>query len=408
MKKILVVFGILFLGAASAAAIPSPILGEDTFSSWSNFEGIFSQIYKDVRIENSTEICERVLQWPEFWEDGEQIFSLEDCEDFVGTTVSDFLKSHEYAYTNIRDKTEALRVKYEFEKALWHYQHDLERRTALSSIWNDGDGGVENPPSAEQKLVPEERTSPVDLVTLWNQIDHILFGVQATYPKFASFVPSDDPLDEEWAETPDNDPWLDQRTERLPAYTPESKRYYTDGEKSIAGGYEEKAHMFEYELNPSPLITGAATTQTFDMAFTGMPMPMSGGMNFDTAETVPASPDIPEQESILQQIPMGELNGAFAKFFRQQSSVELKDTQNDGARNKILQNILVLAPEEKSQNFVENIKNLLQIRKETGIEDTGQLELLPLQQFNTVLDAWISVLNKWQLVNVSFLTHDRK
>lgn len=405
MKKILFVCGICILGSAFAAPIP----GGEEFSSWSRFEGMFSQIYRDVRAEDRTEICERVLEWPEFLNtDGSLLFSLEDCEEFAKTNVSDFLKNHEYAQTKVREKIEALRIRYEFEKKLWHYQHDLERRMALSSIWNDGDGGVENP-EEDKKLTPKKRTSPVDLVMLWNEIDRILFGIEAEYPEFSSFTPSEEEISSPWAEVPEKDSWLDQRAENIKLYSILLKKYYSDAKKSISAGYEEQARMFEEELNVHSLIPGRATTGTFDSAFTGSPLPVSAGMNFNTVESVPQSPDVPEQETVLEQVPMGELEGAFAKFFRQQSAIELRDAQNDSSRTNWFEKIFVSAPAQTNEAFRKNIAHLLQIRSETRVQDGGLLELLPLQQFNTTLDVWISLLNDWEKrINPAFLLHDKK
>jgi hypothetical protein len=408
MKKILLVCGILILGTASAAPIP----GGEEFSSWSSFEGMFDQIYKDVRAEDRTEICERVLEWSEFLDkDGTLIFSLEDCEAFANTNVSDFLKKNEQSSTKVREKTDALQKRYEFEKKVWHYEHDLERMTALSSIWNDGDGGVENP-EEDTKLTPKKRTSPVDLIMSWNEIDRILFGMEAKYPEFSTFIASEESIDVPWLETPENDSWLDQRAEKIQLYSILLKKYYTDAKKSISGGYEEQARMFEEELNVHSLIPGRATTGTFDSAFTGSPLPVSAGMNFNTVDSIPASPDIPEQESVLKQTPMGELEGAFSKFFRQQSAIELRDVLeglSNLSRVDSFYKFFVTVPAETNQQFAENISHLLRVRAETRLQDGGLLELLPLQQFNTTLDVWISILNGWEKkVNKSFLTHDKK
>lgn len=404
MKKIFLVCGILILGTVSAAPIP----GGEEFALWSSFEGMFDQIYKDVLAEDRTEICERVLEWPEFLdEEGKLIFSLEDCEAFADTNVSDFLRKNEQSVTEMREVRDALRKRYKFEKNIWHYEHNLARKTALSSIWNDGDGGVDKP-KEDRKLTPIKRTSPVDLVMLWNEIDRILFGIEAKYPEFLTFIESEEAIDTPWEEVSENDSWLDQRAEKIQLYSIILKKYYTDAKKSISAGYEEQARMFEEELNVHSLITGRTATGTFDTAFTGIPIPLSLGINFNIVESVPASPDIPEQESILKQVPMGELDGVFAKFFRQQSVFELRDAQNDSARTSEIQNSSSVSA-QMNKEFEENMSHLLQVRSEMRLQDGGLLELLPLQQFNTTLDVWISMLNVWEkTVNRGFLTHDKK
>ena len=403
MKKILFVCGILILGTVSAA----PIEGGEEFSSWSKFEGMFSQIYKDVRTEDRTEICERVLEWPEFLdEEGKLIFSIEDCVAFVDTNMSDFLKKHEQSFLEMREARDVLRKRYEFEKNIWHYEHDLARKAALSSIWNDGDGGVDKL-QEDEKVTPIKRTSPVDLVMLWNEVDRILFGIEARYPEFASFTPSEEDIASPWKEIPENDSWLDQRVEHFWLYFSNLDKYQ-DGEESISAGYEEQSRMFKEELNTYSLIPGRATTGTFDSPFTGLPLPVTTGMNFTVVNSIPASPDIPEQESILKQVPMGELEGVFAKFFHQQSVFELRDAQNDSARTSEIQNSASVSA-QMNKEFEENISHLLQVRAETRLQDGGLLEILPIQQFNTMLDVWISILDYWKTeVNKEFLSHTKK
>lgn len=415
MKKLFLLSGVFILFGNVCAA---PINGYGEFSSWSaceepsstpctDFKGMFDQIYKDVLAEDRTEICERVLEWPEFLdEEGKLIFSLEDCEAFADTNVSDFLRKNEQSVTEMREVRDALRKRYEFEKNIWHYEHNLARKTALSSIWNDGDGGVDKP-KEDRRLTPIKRTSPVDLVMLWNEIDRILFGIEAKYPEFLTFIESEEAIDTPWEEVPENDSWLDQRAEKIQQYDTHYI-YYTGTKKSISAGYKEQARMFEEELNVHSLTTGRTATGTFDTAFTGIPIPLSLGINFNIVESVPASPDIPEQESILKQVPMGELDGVFAKFFRQQSVFELRDAQNDSARTSEIQNSSSVSA-QMNKEFEEDMSHLLQVRSEMRLQDGGLLELLPLQQFNTTLDVWISMLNVWEkTVNREFLTHDKK
>lgn len=404
MKNIFLILCLSLIGTVSAA----PFSGGEDFSSWSDFEGIYSEMYKDIRVEEGTEICERVLQWPDFLdEEGTLIFSLEDCEEFAQTGgLSSFVNAHAGSINDISRWIEVFQVKYAFERDIWHYEYNLQRKSALAAIWNDGDGGVDTP-KEDERLTPKQRTSPVDLVLQWNDIDRVLFGVLAEYPEFESFIENTDDITSPWAETPAQDEWLDQRAEKIRPYTI-SDRYYSTDKKSISGGYEEQSRMFEEELNPNSLILGKATTGTFDSAFTGSPLPTSTGMNFYMAKSIPASPDIPEHESVLKQTPMGELDGVFADFFQQQSSSELRDTQSNGSRTEWLQQIFVLAPQKTDQELTENIEKLLRLRSETRAHDAGVLEILPLQQFNTVLDVWISVLETWEKVNKEFLTHDKK
>lgn len=392
------------MGTVSAA----PFAGGEDFSSWSDFEGIYSAMYRNTQIEDVTEICERVLQWPDFLdEEGELIFSLEDCEEFAQTGgLSSFVNTHAGSRKDISRWIEVFQVKYAFEKNIWHYEYNLQRKLALAAIWNDGDGGVDNP-KEDERITPKKRTSPVDLVLQWNDIDRILFGVLAEYPEFESFIENTDDITDPWAETPAQDVWLDQRTEKILPYDILT-RYYSTDKKSISGGYEEQSRMFEEELNPHSLILGKATSGTFDSAFTGSPLPTSTGMNFYMAESIPTSPDIPEHESILEKTPMGELDGVFADFFQQQSSAELRDTQSNGSRTEWLQQIFVIAPTKTNEELKENIEELLRLRSETRAQDAGVLETLPLQQFNTMLDVWISVLDTWKKVNKEFLTHDKK
>jgi hypothetical protein len=395
MKKlILLTVGGLLLGNAFAA----PLSGQEDFSAWKNFSGVFEKIYNDTRVLDVTAVCERVLEWPYFWDtEGKLIFSLEDCEEFAETgRLSSFVNTHSGSKVDIDRWIEIFRQKYSFEERLWRYEYNLQRTITFSSIWQDGDGGG--------GLSPEKINSPVDLVVVWNEIDEILFGTLAEYPEFASFTESDADIFVPWQVTPEEDDWIDQRAEKKMAYGIE-KKHYPDGEASIAGGFAEQSRIFEEELNVHSLIPGRATTQTFDMPFTGIPVPMGTGMYVDTAASPAESPDVPEQMMILEQTPMGELEGAFAKFFRQQSATELRDAQEDGSRMNWLQRIFVTAPIQTDQEFSDTISQLLRLRAETRAQDIGTVEVVPLQQFNTTLDVWIDTLEKWKTANESFLTH---
>ncbi len=397
MKSIFIFAGLIFLFGTTFA---TPIKGYEEFSDWSDFNGMFGKIYNDIQEIDITEICERVLEWPDFLdEEGELIFSLEDCEEFVEDGIlSSFVNSHAGSKTNIDRWIEVFRSKYEFEKELWRKEYDLQRKMALSSIWNDGDGGG---------LPPKKRTSPVDLVLRWNEIDKILFGVIAEQPEFESFIESEDDIFDPWSETPEEDIWIDQRANNLIPYGI-AQNHYSEGEKSIVGGYAEQAKMFEEDLNAHSLIAGKATTQSFDMAFTGAPIPTSTGMHVDADASIAESPDVPEQITVLEQVPMGELEGVFAKFFQQQSSSELRDAQDDGSRTGWFYKIFVEVPEQTNEEFLENIAHLLRVRSERRMQDTGLSELIPLTQFNTTLDIWIKILDKWKDVNGEFLKNVAK
>ncbi len=397
MKSFFLLIGVTVLFGGVCAA---PISGHDDFSAWSDFEGMFGKIYNDMLELDVTAICERVLEWPDFLdEEDELIFSLEDCEEFAETgRLSDFVNIHSGSKTDIDRWIDIFRAKYGFEKQVWRDEYNLQRQFALSSIWNDGDGGG---------IPPKMVTSPVDLVVRWNEIDDVLFGKLAEQPEFESFSESEDDIFELWAEEPAVDLWLDQSAEKKIPYGI-SQKHYKDGESSIVGGYAEQSRIFEEELNTNSLIAGRATTQTFDIAFTGAPMPMSTGMSVDAVASAAESTDLPEQVTILEQVPMGELEGVFAKFFLQQSATELRDAKNDGSRMAWLHKIFVEAPEQTNQEFSDNISDLLQRRFETRAKKGGLLEILPLQHFNTTLDVWIEILDEWIKVNEDFLTHVAK
>jgi len=393
MKKLFLIAGGILL---STTVLSAPIPGVNHFSYWNDFKGMFNKIYTDTQELDVAAICERVLEWPDFLdEEGELIFSLEDCEELVKSGVSSFVNTHSKSLTQTEKLSNALEVKYSFEKQLWQEEYDLQRQVALAYIWNDGDGGAnpENNPPA-----PKERTSPVDLVFRWNEIENILFGVLTEYPEFASFKESTDDIFDPWEEEPTEDPWLDQR-EKVFSYAPWVN--YSAGEKSITGGYEELARMFEEKLNAFSLISGKMTTQTLDAPFTGSCVPNGIGMNVDGAAAPAVSPDIPAQIAIQEKVPTND--GIFPIFFRQQAAEELRNPYYISRKDSLNQTL------EDSEGINDALSNLIdtvsRYTEESRDKELGLAELLPLEQFNTTLDVWISNLKKWKSINEEFITH---
>ncbi len=377
-------------------------VGSEELSRWSDFQGLYHQMYDDTFVVDETAICERVLQWPEFWDEEKEelIFSLEDCETFADTnTLTYFVNTHLLSKTDADYWMGVVQNRYNSEKVLWQKEYDLKRTLSFSNIWTDGDGGGEE--------TPKKRTSPVDLVVSWNEIDKILFGVIAEYPEYASFSESEEDIKISWSEEPEEDEWLDQRGDKKGPYGVDQK-HYKDGEESLSGGYAEQIVIFEEDLNTNSLIPGRATTQTFDMPFSGKPIPPSTGMHVDADATPAESTDDPLQISVLEQKPMGELEGAFSKLFQQQSLAELRDAREDGSRFNWLYKVFVTDQNALDQGFFGNIASLVQIRSDIRNKDIARLDVLPVQKFVTVIDVWISVLEKWKKVNEVFLTNDVK
>ncbi len=401
MRKICLIAGCLLF---STTVLSAPIPGHDHFSEWGDFQGMFEKIYKDTRELDVTAICERVLEWPDFLnEEGELIFSLEDCEEFAYTeNLSNFVNTHSGSKTTIDRWIEVFRVKYAFEKQLWQFEHDMQRQLALAYIWNDGDGGKND---ANEQPEPQERTSPVDLVFRWNEIDNILFGELAEYPEFAAFTESTDDIFDSWEGEPTEDPWLNQQEE---VFTYDPLRNYSEREKSITGGYEELARMFEEKLNTYSLIAGKMTTQTFDAPFTGYFVPVGLGMHVDGAVSPSVSPDIPTQLGVLEKSPMKEFDGLFPLFFRQQSTLELRGESFTSSSRRIsasLHEAFSTMVDKMNTDLTEKVAVLLRDISETREKDEGLTNLVPLQKFNTTLDVWIDILNLWKIVNEKFLTH---
>ncbi len=390
--------GCVFL---STTVFGAPIPGVDHFSYWNDFEGMFDEIYIDTQELDVTAICERVLEWPNFSDEGKLIFSLEDCEELAGSDVSSFVNAHSKSLKQTEELSNAFAVKYSFEKQLWQEEHDLQRQVALSYIWNDGDGGA-NPEN--KKPVPKERTSPIDLVFRWNEIDDILFGELAEYPNFLAFKESKDKISTPWPAEPAAELWFNQQQE---VFDYDPFRNYSDNEISITGGYEGLARMFEEKLNAYSLISGKMTTQTFDAPFTGSYVPNGIGMHVDGATAPAVSPDVPAQITVRGEVPMKEFDGIFPLFFRQQSTSELRESFNH-LSNRIsdsLHETFITRVDDNNRDLMEKVDSLLRELAETRDTDAGLEEFIPLQKFNTTLDVWIDILNLWKQVNEEFVTH---
>lgn len=377
----------LFMGNVSAA----PIFGDHEFTDWSDFGGMYGKLYRDVILIDNEEICLRVLQWPQFVEDGEPVFSLDDCLGFAEEgSLTSFANTKAGTKTDLERWSELMGLKFDFEKQLWQQENSLKRQLALGTIWTDGDLGG------------DRTTSPFDLVVRWNEIDEILHGEKTTYPNYLALSESDDDIYADWVEDEAVDEWLNQKADNLP-----SPSDYPDGEESFAGGFDEQKRNFN-DIASNSLIPGEAVQQTFGVPFRGSPVPTSLQMNVDAVPSIPESPDDAEQVAVQDEIPFGELQGVFGEFFEEQTALELREAEEDASRSDLFHQIFSVDPGETDKAFEEKIDLLLRDHADTRLHDGGQLELLPLLQWNIVLDTWIDNLDKWKGTTETFLTNPKQ
>ena len=112
-------------------------VGSEELSRWSDFQGLYHQMYDDTFVVDETAICERVLQWPEFWDEEKEelIFSLEDCETFADTnTLTYFVNTHLLSKTDADYWMGVVQNRYNSEKVLWQKEYDLKRTLSFSNI----------------------------------------------------------------------------------------------------------------------------------------------------------------------------------------------------------------------------------------------------------------------------------
>ena len=386
MKKLLCLVSIVWCASSSNAAV----FGDNEFTAWSDFDGIFHKIYLDVIEVYNEEICKRVLQWPQFVEDGELIFSLEDCLSFAEKgELSDFANEKAGSKTEIDSWLDLIGLKYDFEKQLWQQEFSLKRQLSFGAIWYDGDQGG------------EVANSPIDLVVSWNEVDEIMHGEKATSPNYKSQVEEEI---EEWPEEPESDDWMNQSEDNL-----DSPSDYPDGEESFAGGFDEQKRNFN-DIAANSLIPGdgAGVQQTMGGPFRGSPVPTSIQMNVDTVASLPESPDAAAQDSVKEEVPFGELQGIFSKVFEEQSAVELRETVDNGSRADLLHQIFSVDSGESDAGLTESIDMVFQEHIETTMKDAAQQDLLPRQQWNILLDTWVENLEKWKTTTEVFLTNPRQ
>lgn len=362
MKKIILV--LLFLGTINtvqAAVYPDKLNNNKPFNKYENFRGIYDKIYQDVHNEDLVKVCERTLMWPEFWKEGELIYSLDNCKNFEkrGEFSESFLNMETPNIKDFNNFRENFEGRFNQEQEALRIENDLKRKTGLAGIFTDG--------------TEDQKSSRFDLISSLNELDKTFFGEKAEKPEFEYTKNRLELNDEE------NDNWLTQTEENLPT----KEENFAETKNVISGAlWESGTKVLRENLNTYPLWAGHVGKHMGDaVEMNGV----LGDSNFTAGtHSFPSLSTTKPEASVLKYSPLSKLKAFNAQFQFGQSAF-LTEAETDVRTRSQLD--IVLNEKKRQEEEIKN--NLIQFKEGQlrNYEDASFTTMLPvLEKFKLYVD----------------------